>query len=76
MFSEMMHDYLGVYMDDSTIYGATFETTLEKLKKVFTHFYEQHLSLTHEKYFMMMHEGIILDHHIFGKGIEVDLAKI
>lgn len=34
------------------------------------------LSLINYKCFMLMNEGIVLGHHIYSRGIEVDPAKI
>ena len=34
IFSDLIHDYVEVYMDDFTAYGNTFQEALENLKKV------------------------------------------
>lgn len=63
-------------MDDFTTYGGDFDEALKNLGKVLQRCEDQNLSLNSEKYFMMMHEGVVLGHYISHKGIQVDLAKI
>jgi hypothetical protein len=63
-------------MDDFTVYGDDFQQALNNLEKVLIRCKETNLSLNHEKYRMMLIEGIVLGHHIFDTGIRVDPAKI
>ena len=63
-------------MDDFTVYGNTFEEALENLEKVLKICKEENLSLSHEFFFMMFTEGIVLRHHISGDGIKVDNIKL
>ena len=65
-----------VYMDDITIYGATFEECLANLKTVLNRCIEKNLVLNWEKWHFMVNQGIILGHVISNKGIEVDKAKV
>ena len=64
-------------MDDITIYGGTFEECLVNLEAVLNRCIEKDLVvLNWEKCHFMVHQGIVLDHIIFEKGIEVDKAKV
>jgi hypothetical protein len=63
-------------MDEFTVYGDDFEQALNNLEKVLIRCIETNLSLNHEKYRMMLIEGIVLRHHISSIGIHVDPAKI
>jgi hypothetical protein len=63
-------------MDDFTVYGDDFQQALDNLEKVLIRCKESNLSLSHENSKMMLTEEIVLEHHIFGTGIRVDLAKI
>eukprot|EP00253_Pinus_taeda_P013049 PITA_13049 len=76
IFSDLIHDCVEVYMDDFTVYGDPFEEALENLEKVLIRCKETNLSLSHEKFFMMFTEGIVLGHHISGDGIKVDRSKV
>eukprot|EP00253_Pinus_taeda_P028776 PITA_28776 len=58
------------------VYGDSFEEALENLEKVLIRCKETNLSLSHEKYFMMFTEGIVLGHHISRDGIKVDRSKV
>jgi len=35
IFFDLIHEYVEVYMGDSTIYGNTYDDFLKKLEKVF-----------------------------------------
>ena len=63
-------------MDDFTVYGSTFEDSLANLEKILKRCVDSNLSLSNEKCFMMMIEGIVLGHHISASGIKVDPDKI
>ena len=58
------------------MYGNTFEYASKKLDKILKRCIESNISLSNEKYFMMLTEGIVLGHHISSSGINVDPAKI
>jgi len=76
IFSDLIHDYVEVYMDVFIVYGSTFEESLENLEKVLKRCKDANLSLIHEKCFMTFTEGIVLGHHISGDGIKVDKSKV
>ncbi len=63
-------------MDDFTVYGNTYDDCLNKIEKVLKICIETNLSLSNEKCYMMLTEGIVLDHHISASGIKVDPAII
>ena len=76
IFADLVHDCVEVYMDDFSIYGNSFEHALENLEKVLKRCIEANLSLSNEKCFMMLNEGIVLGHYISFQGIKVHPAKI
>ena len=63
-------------MDDFTVYGNTFQESLENLIKVLIRCQEMNLSLIHEKCKMLLTEGVVLGNHVSSEGIKVDPAKI
>jgi len=63
-------------MDDFSVFGSSFDDCLENLNVVFRRCVETNLVLNWEKSHFMVKEGIVLDHKISEKGIEVDPAKV
>ena len=63
-------------MDDFSMYGNTFDDSLKNMEKILKICIETNLSLSNEKCFMMLTEGIVLGHHISSSRITVDPAKI
>jgi hypothetical protein len=63
-------------MDDFSVHGDSFDKSLKILEKVLIRCIETNLSLSNEKCFMMLTEGVALGHHISSSGITVDPAKI
>jgi len=63
-------------MNDFSVYGGTFDLCLENLTKVLHRCEEVNLVLNWKKFHFMIQEGIVLGHVIFGRGIEVEKAKI
>ena len=76
IFVDLVHDCVEVYMDDFSAYGNSFEHALENLEKVLKRCIEANLSLSNEKCFVMLNEGIVLGHYISSQGIKVDPSKI
>ena len=76
IFSDMLNDFLEIFMADFTPYGVAFEDALCNLEKVLKRCIEAHLALSTEKCHMMMNQGIVLGHFISFLGIQVDPAKI
>ena len=60
------------FMDDFSVFGASFENCLANLEKVLQCCEESNLVLNQEKCHFMVQEGIVLGHKISKKGIEVD----
>ena len=69
IFSDMVGQFLEVFMDDFSVFGSTFEECLHHLSLVLVRCKEKNLVLNWEK-------GIVLRHVISENGIEVDKAKI
>ncbi len=63
-------------MDDFSVYDNSFDHALENLERVLKRCIKSNLSLSNEKFFMMLNEGIVLGHYISSQGITVDPAKI
>jgi hypothetical protein len=76
IFSNLIHDYIEVYMDEFTVYNDSFEGELENLRKVLIICQATNLSLSHEKCHMLLTKGVVLGHIISSTGIEVDPTKI
>ncbi|KAK9008898.1 hypothetical protein V6N11_080375 [Hibiscus sabdariffa] len=76
IFSDMVEDYLKVFMDDFSVSGDTFDTCLGNLAKVLKRCEESDLVLNWEKCHFMVTEGTILGHKISSQGIRVDKAKV
>ncbi|KAK8560157.1 hypothetical protein V6N12_012960 [Hibiscus sabdariffa] len=76
IFSDMNEDCLEIFMDDFSTFGDDFDSCLNNLEKVLTRCEESNLVLNWEKCHFMVDEGIVLDHKISSRGMEVDRAKI
>ena len=76
IFSDMVEKSIEIFMDDFSVIGSTNDECLENLTMVLKRCMETNLVLNWEKCHFMVREGIVLGHHIFGKGIEVDQAKV
>ena len=67
---------MDIFMDDFTPYGKDFEEALKNLEKVLTRREQTQLSLSTEKFHMVMSKGVVLVHFISVDGIQVDPSKI
>ena len=76
IFSDMVGEFLEVFMDDFSIFGDSFQKCFKKLRKVLTQCEETNLVLSWEKSHFMVQEGIVLGHIVSKRGIEVDKANI
>ena len=63
-------------MDDFTIYGSSFDASLDSLDRVLNICIETNLVLNFEKCHFMVEQGIVLGYIISSRGIEVDPVKI
>jgi hypothetical protein len=76
IFSDMVEKFLGVFMDDFSVFGFFFDNCLHNLSLVLKHCKETNLILSWEKSQFMVQEGIVLGHIVSKRGIEVDRAKV
>ncbi|KAL5827957.1 hypothetical protein ACOSQ3_019799 [Xanthoceras sorbifolium] len=76
IFSDMVENYMEVFMDDVTVFGDSFDSCLLNLKSVLSRCEEKGLVLNWEKCHFMVSSGIVLGHIVSERGIEVDKAKI
>ncbi|XP_075077225.1 uncharacterized protein LOC142163968 [Nicotiana tabacum] len=74
--SDMVEDFLEVFMVHFSVVGDSFEHCLNNLRQVLKRCKETNLVLNWEKCHFMVDEGIVLGHKISKHGIEVDRAKI
>ena len=65
-----------VFKDDFSVYGTSFDHFIHNLNIVLQRCEETNLVLNWEKCHFMVNEGIVLNHKISERGIEVDKAKI
>ena len=75
IFSDLMEGY-GIFMDDFSIYGSSFEHCVENLEIVLRRCQDKNLALNWEKCHFMVTKGIVLGHKISVAGLEVDQAKV
>ncbi|KAL9840688.1 putative nucleotidyltransferase, Ribonuclease H [Arabidopsis thaliana] len=75
-FSDMIEDFMEVFIDDFSVHGSSFATCLSNLCRVLQRCEDKHLVLNWDKCHFMVRDGIVLGHKNFEKGIEVDRAKI
>jgi hypothetical protein len=76
IFSDFIKEIMEVFMDDFSVHGTCFESSLKNLEKVLERCGEIDLMLNWEKCHIMVKQGIVLCHVISKRGIEVDKAKI
>ncbi|CAA7038870.1 unnamed protein product [Microthlaspi erraticum] len=76
IFSDLIEEMVEVFMDDFSVYGASFSSCLSNLCRVLQRCEETNLVLNWEKCHFMVQEGIVLGHKISEKGIELDRAKV
>ena len=76
IFADLNEECIEVFMDDFSVYGASFDLCLKNLDVVLERCVETNLVLNWEKCNFMVTEGVVLGHKISLKGIEVDKAKV
>ncbi|KAK9185186.1 hypothetical protein WN943_025540 [Citrus x changshan-huyou] len=76
IFSDMVERFLEVFMDEFSVFGDSFDQCLHHLTLVLQRCIEKNLILNCEKCHFMVKQGIVLDHIISSKCIEVDKAKV
>ena len=76
IFSDLIENIMEVFMDDFLVYGCSFYNCLNNLEMVLKRCREKNLVFNWEKCHFMVQEGIVLEHLISSKGLEVDKVKI
>ena len=76
IFSEFCETIVGVFMDDFSVYGTSFDDFLSNLDRVLQRCEETNLVLKWEKCHFMFNEGIVFGHKFSERGIEGDKAKV
>ncbi|PIN10584.1 DNA-directed DNA polymerase [Handroanthus impetiginosus] len=76
IFTNMIENFLKVFMNDFSIYGYSFDKCFNDLFLVLKRCEDTNLVLNWEKCHFMVQEGIVLGHKIFNRGIEVDKVKL
>jgi len=76
IFFDMVEKCIEVFMDDFSVFGASFKNCQANLEKVLQCCEEFNLVLNWEKCHFMVQEGIVLGHKISKRGIKVDKAKL
>ena len=76
IFYDFFGDSLEVFMDDFSIFGNNFDNCLAHLTKILEVCVRKRLVLSWEKSHFMVQEGVVLEHIVSGKALEVDKAKI
>ncbi|XP_070057787.1 uncharacterized protein [Nicotiana tomentosiformis] len=71
IFTDMVEDYLEVFMDDFSVVVDSFDVCLENLDRVLVRCEETNLVLNWEKCHFIVEEGIVFDYKISKNGIEV-----
>ncbi|PIN26668.1 DNA-directed DNA polymerase [Handroanthus impetiginosus] len=76
IFTDMVENCLEVFMDDFSVYGDSFDECLNNLSCVLKRCEDTNLVLNWKKCHFMVQEGIVLDHKVSNRGIEVNKAKL
>ena len=76
IFTDMIEDFMEVFMDDFSVYGSDFTSCVNNLCKVLARCEGKNLVLNWEKWYFMVNDGIVLGHKVSAAGIKVDRAKV
>nr|GEX88991.1 hypothetical protein [Tanacetum cinerariifolium] len=74
IFSDMVGEFVEIFMDDFSIFGQSFESYLGQLESVLKRCTETNLVLSWEKSHFMVREGIVLGHVVSEKGFKGFIA--
>ncbi|PIN08325.1 DNA-directed DNA polymerase [Handroanthus impetiginosus] len=72
IFTDIVENFLEVFMDDYFVYGNSFDECQNNLSSVLKRCEDTNLVLNWEKCHFMVQEGIVLGHKVSNRGIEVD----
>ena len=76
IFSDYIENIIEVFVDDFSVYGDYFDACLSNHTIVLKRCMDSNLVLNWEKCHFMVEQGIVLEHIVSRKGIEVDKSKI
>nr|GEW25873.1 reverse transcriptase domain-containing protein [Tanacetum cinerariifolium] len=76
IFHDMIEKTIEVFMDDFSVFGNSFQTSLSHLEKMLKRCEDTNLCLNWEKSHFLVKESIVLGHKISKERIEVDKAKV
>ena len=76
IFSDMVEDFMEIFMDDFSVFGSSFDDHLHNLDLVLNRCEETNLLFNWENYHFMVRERIDLGHKISHETIEVNKAKV
>ena len=76
IFSDFIGESIEVFMDDFLVFGPSFDACLKHLTQILDVCIKKRLILSWEKSHFMVREGILLEHLVSSKGLEVDKAKV
>ena len=76
IFSDLVEDFIEIFMNDFFVFGSSFDTCLHNVDLVLNRYAKTNLVLNWEKRHFMVREDIMLGHKISHEGIEVDKAKV
>ena len=75
IFSDLVEEFMEIFMDDFTVYGSSFEQCMHNLGTVLQRCKDKNLALNWEICHFMVKEGIVMGHMISAAGLEVDQPK-
>ncbi|PIN20697.1 DNA-directed DNA polymerase [Handroanthus impetiginosus] len=76
IFTDMVENFLEVFMDDFSIYGNSFNECFNNLSSVLKRCEDTNLVLNWGKCHFMVQEEIVLGHKVSNRGIKVHKAKL
>ncbi|KAI3472472.1 hypothetical protein Pfo_031258 [Paulownia fortunei] len=71
IFHDMVENIMEIFMDDFSVFGSSFDLCLHNFSLVLQRCEETNLVLNWEKCHFMVKKGIILDHRVSSKGLEL-----
>ena len=76
IFTDMIEQFVEVFMDCLSVFGDSFDSCLKNLAKVLQKCEETNLVLNREKCHFMVNGGIVSGHKVSQDGLEIDKAKV
>lgn len=75
-FSNLMYNFILVYLDDISVYSKKIVDHIDHLRKVFEHCWEFGISLNPKKCVFSVHEGKLLGYVVSREGITMDPTRV